>query len=161
MNKNMAILIGVIVVIVAAGGGYILLHKSGTSGLYSSPSSNASSSGSSSTKSTATVNNSVVKTKNSAGLGNYLTDASGNALYTYGSDTSGMSNCSGSCLANWPAYQDKGATSGLPTNVSTIKRTDNSETQYTYKGLPLYTFTGDSAGQATGDGVSNFHIAKP
>ncbi|HTB48698.1 MAG TPA: hypothetical protein VK712_01300 [Verrucomicrobiae bacterium] len=83
------------------------------------------------------------------------------ALYTYGADTSGTSNCTGSCLSSWPAYQDTGSTAGLPTGISTIKRTDNGEIQYTYNGMPLYTFVGDSSGQVTGNGVSNFSVAKP
>lgn len=107
------------------------------------------------------VNNAVLATKTSSSLGQYLAEPNGQALYTYAGDTSGVSNCTGSCLASWPAYQDKGSTSGLPTGVSTIKRTDNGEIQYTYNGMPLYTFVSDSNGQVTGNGVSNFFVAKP
>jgi predicted lipoprotein with Yx(FWY)xxD motif len=82
-------------------------------------------------------------------------------LYTYDQDTSGVSKCTGGCLSNWPAYQDKGSTTGLPAGISTIKRTDNGQVQYTYNGKPLYYFTSDSNGQVTGDGVESFSVAKP
>jgi predicted lipoprotein with Yx(FWY)xxD motif len=148
------------------GGGYAIFHKSSykspssSSNGYVAPSSSTSSS-SSSSSSGAAVNNAVLSTKTASGVGSYLADPNGNALYTFSSDSSGVSNCTGSCLANWPAYQDTGATTGLPTSVGTIKRTDNGQTQYTYKGLPLYTFVSDSKGQVTGNGVDGFQVAKP
>lgn len=152
MNKNSKVLIAVIVLLVIIVGGYAIFHKS------KKPARPATTT--SSTQAPA-VNDSVLVTKTSSSLGQYLTEPSGAALYTYSADTSGVSNCTGSCLASWPAYQDKGSTTGLPANVGTIKRADNGETQYTYKGLPLYAFVGDSNGQVTGNGVSNFSVAKP
>jgi predicted lipoprotein with Yx(FWY)xxD motif len=75
-------------------------------------------------------------------------------------DSNGVSNCSGSCLTNWPIYEAT-ATTDLPANVTVITRSDGKK-QYAYKGMPLYYFSGDtSAGQVTGDGVNNFHVAKP
>ena len=94
-----------------------------------------------------------------AGLSHEWTDANGHPLYTYGGDQQGVSNCTGQCLADWPAYTAE-ATANLPTNVTIITRSDGSK-QYAYKGLALYTFLGDSSSQPTGDNVSNFHIAKP
>jgi predicted lipoprotein with Yx(FWY)xxD motif len=165
MQKSSAAIIGIIIVIVIAVGGYAIFHKSPTKVVTTSTSYATSapktSSSSSTTQSPATTSSAVLLTKTNASVGQYLTDPSGDALYTYGGDSAGVSNCTGSCLANWPAYQDKGSTSGLPTNVSTLKRTDNGETQYTYKGMPLYTFEGDTPGQVTGNGVSNFQVAKP
>jgi predicted lipoprotein with Yx(FWY)xxD motif len=152
MKKSSNMIIGVIVVIIVIVGSYALLHKSKSS---------TTSSTSSTSPTAPAVNNSVLFTKSTQGFPQYLTDKAGNTLYTDGSGQTGVSNCSGSCLASWPPYQDKGSTTGLPTNVSTIKRSDNAETQYTYKGMPLYTFTSDSPGQVTGDGVSNFQVAKP
>lgn len=153
MKKNSTMLIGIIVVLLLIIGGYAIFHKS--------PKTTVSTSTSSQKSSTPAVNNAVLVTKTNSSLGSYLAEPNGQALYTYGSDTSGVSNCTGSCLASWPAYQDKGTTTGLPSGVSTIKRADNSEIQYTYNGMPLYTFVGDSNGQATGNRVSNFTIAKP
>jgi predicted lipoprotein with Yx(FWY)xxD motif len=43
-----------------------------------------------------------------------------------------------------------------------INRSADEIKQYAYKGLPLYYYTGDtSAGMVTGDGINNFHLAKP
>jgi predicted lipoprotein with Yx(FWY)xxD motif len=151
MKKGMAIGSGLIVLILIIVGGYMLFHKS--------PKATPPSSSSSST--VAAVNNAVLSTKSTASTGQYLTDSHGNALYTYSSDMNNMSMCMGSCLASWPAYIDTGATTGLPTNVGTITRSDNNKPQYTYKGKPLYTFVGDSNGSMTGNGLSGFQVAKP
>jgi predicted lipoprotein with Yx(FWY)xxD motif len=154
MKKNSSMVIGIVVVIVVIVGGYAIFHKSSKA---TSPSTSTSSSQSQA----AAVNNVVLSTKSNSSVGQYLADTNGNTLYSYSGDSSGASHVTGSLLTSWPAYQDNGSTTGLPTNVSTIKRSDNSETQYTYKGMPLYTFTGDSQGQVSGNGVSNFQVAKP
>jgi predicted lipoprotein with Yx(FWY)xxD motif len=107
------------------------------------------------------INNAVVITKNLAGIGAYLAEPNGYALYTYNSDRPGVSNCTGSCLSIWPAYQDKGSTTNLPAGIGTIKRADNGEIQYTYKGMPLYTFVSDKPDQVTGNGVAGFSVARP
>src|SRR5579872_3374115 len=122
MKKNMMVLIALVVVVVLAVGGYFIFHKTKKP---ASPSTTGSSSA-------ASVNDSVLVTKSSSSLGKYLAEPNGMPLYNYGQDTSGVSNCSGSCLASWPAYQDKGSTANLPSGVGTLKRKDNSETQYTY-----------------------------
>lgn len=142
-----------VIVILAVIGGFMLMHKS------SKPISGSS--GSSSQASGPAVNNAVLITKTSSSVGSYLADPSGKTLYTYGADSNGVSNCTGSCLANWPPYLDKGATTNLPSGVGTITRKDNGQIQFTYNGMPLYYFSGDSAGQVTGDGVNNFNVAKP
>lgn len=116
---------------------------------------------SSNTKDFPSVNNYVVITKKAPNIGAYLATPSGYALYTYSSDKPGISNCTGSCLALWPAYQDTGRTTGLPANIGTIKRTDNKEIQYTYKGMPLYIFVSDKPGEVTGNGVAGFKVARP
>lgn len=167
-RKAIGTIIGVVVVIILGAGAYAAMHKSNNS--YSTgstagstptyPTSGSSSSTTNSQQISGQKIGSVLVVKTDSSVGSYLATPSGQALYTYGSDTAGTSNCTGSCLANWPAYQDTGATTGLPANVGTIKRTDNGQTQFTYKGLPLYTFVGDSAGQVTGDGVNGFHVAK-
>jgi predicted lipoprotein with Yx(FWY)xxD motif len=152
-KSNAKVLIGLVVVVIIIAGGYAIFHKSGTTS--STANSTTSSTGQSQTSSSAAV----VQTKTTASVGQYLADSSANPLYTYGGDTSGVSNCSGSCLYSWPIYGASSSTS-LPTNVSVITRSDGSK-QYAYKGMPLYTFTADSSGRVTGDGVSNFHVAKP
>jgi predicted lipoprotein with Yx(FWY)xxD motif len=109
------------------------------------------------------VTNAVITTHSYASLGQYLADPNGTTLYTYNKDTSGTSNCSASCLATWPMYEDTGATTGLPANVTAIKRADTGTYQYAYKGAPLYFYTGDegSDGGTTGNGLNGFYIAKP
>ena len=102
----------------------------------------------------------VVTTKTSSTLGQYLADPNNKALYTYGADTTGVSNCSGSCLTDWPIYGAASAPATLPANVTVITRSDGTK-QYAYKGMPLYSFTSDSAGQVTGNGIGNFSVAKP
>ncbi|MGH7156700.1 MAG: COG4315 family predicted lipoprotein [Candidatus Saccharimonadales bacterium] len=149
-------IIGLIVIIILVVGGILIFHKS--------PSKTTNNSGTSSQNSSNTpaANNSIVLTKTSSSLGQYLTDPSGKPLYTYNADTSGVSNCTGSCLTNWPPYVATASTTNLPSGVSTITRSDTHQVQYTYNGLPLYYFTSDTVGgQPTGNGVQNFAIATP
>ncbi|HEY1835745.1 MAG TPA: hypothetical protein VGG13_02895 [Candidatus Saccharimonadales bacterium] len=159
MNKNAKVVAGVIVVIVVvvAVAAFALFHTSNNPAPATTNSSNQNQSNSS----TPAVNNAVLTTKTDSSLGQYLADSSGKPLYTYNADSSGKSNCTGICLANWPAYQAKGSTANLPSGVGVITRSDNGQKQYTYNGMPLYYFIGDSNGQVTGNGVQNFTIAKP
>lgn len=150
MKKSRAVIIAVIVVLVVVAG-FALLHKS------SKPAANTTTSN----VNTTSVTNAILTTKTDPKLGKYLTNSSGMTLYTYNGDTSGVSNCSGSCLASWPAYQVSSSSTSLPAGVGTIKRTDNGEAQYTYNRMPLYTFVGDSQGRVTGNGVDNFRVATP
>lgn len=109
------------------------------------------------TQQSAPVSQVLIKTDSK--LGQYLSDPNNKALYTYGSDTSGVSNCSGACLAAWPIYTAT-TTTDLAANVTVIKRADGTS-QYAYKGMPLYYYSSDTAGTVTGDGVGGFHVAKP
>lgn len=149
MSNNGKIITAIVVIIIVLGGAFALLHKSSKTNT------------SSTTGNSPAVNNSVLATKTDSSLGQYLADPSGKPLYTYNADTQGVSNCSGACLANWPPYTVKGSLGNLPSGVSTIKRSDNGETQYTYNGLPLYYFISDSVGKVTGSNVDNFKLAKP
>jgi len=73
-------------------------------------------------------------------------------VYTFDKDVagSGASNCTGGCLANWPALTvaagdtPTGGT-GVTGTLGTIVRSDNGTTQVTYNGLPLYFFANDKA----------------
>lgn len=152
MKKGLLALVAIIILAALAGGAYALLHKS--------PKTNTSTTTQTSSKVPA-INNAIVVTKTSSSLGQYLAEPNGRALYTYNPDSSGVSKCSGSCIITWPAYQDKGSTTNLPAGFSTIQRADNGQIQYTYNGLPLYTFVGDIGSHVTGNNVSNFKIAKP
>lgn len=150
MNKRTGIIVGVVVIVLIVAGvfAYLSMNKpetAATSALSTLP----------------PVNNAVLKTKTSSSVGEYLTDPSGKALYTFAGDKPGVSNCTGTCLATWPPYVDSGAMTGLPAGVGMITRTDNGKMQYTYDGKPLYYFVGDVLGHVTGNGVSDFYVAKP
>jgi predicted lipoprotein with Yx(FWY)xxD motif len=93
-------------------------------------------------------------------LGSTLVNSKGMTVYFFGSDTQGMSACSGACLQNWPAVP---APSPLPTAVpgvtgtlGTLARSDGTS-QLTVNGLPVYTFAGDSGpGKTSGEGLTAF-----
>ncbi|HEY8744577.1 MAG TPA: hypothetical protein VIU62_15900 [Chloroflexota bacterium] len=99
----------------------------------------------------------TVLVKTDPKLGKLLTDPSGRTLYWYAKDTTGVSNCSGGCLAAWPPFVATGSLSlpsGTPGTLSAITRSDGSS-QVAYDGMPLYYFAkdtapGDTAGQAVG-----------
>ncbi|HKU18797.1 MAG TPA: hypothetical protein VJP80_06010 [Candidatus Saccharimonadales bacterium] len=150
MQRKIQVVIVAVVVVVAVLGGYALLHRSKNMSMTSS-----------STATSAAVNNALLQTKSSGSLGQYLADPSGKPLYTYNSDTSGVSKCTGTCLASWPAYLQTTSMNSLSTNVSTLTRSDNGQTQYTYKGKPLYYFVSDTGATPTGNGVANFELARP
>ncbi|HSX47384.1 MAG TPA: hypothetical protein VLF63_01275 [Patescibacteria group bacterium] len=143
---NRTVLFIICAVIILGGGAYLIFHKSSKPTL---------------TNSSSSVNNSVIVTKSSSNFGNYLADPSGKTLYIYNGDNSGVSNCSGSCLSNWPPYVASSGVGNLPSGVSTIKRNDSGQLQYSYNGMPLYYFKNDSTGQVSGNGVDNFSLAKP
>ncbi len=46
----------------------------------------------------------TVMISNKGNLGSFLTDRTGKTLYFFTKDTSGASTCTGTCLANWPAF---------------------------------------------------------
>jgi predicted lipoprotein with Yx(FWY)xxD motif len=158
MKKNSSMLVGLVVVIVVIVGGYLIYHNSHKS----TPSSNSNSgyNYNSSTPPSNSSSSSIIQTKTASNVGSYLADSSGNALYNYGGDTKGVSNCSGSCVYAWPIYQASSSSATLPANVTVVTRSDGTK-QYAYKGLPLYTFSSDSSGKVTGNGVSDFHVVKP
>jgi predicted lipoprotein with Yx(FWY)xxD motif len=90
-------------------------------------------------------------------VGRVLVDHSGKALYTSNVEASGQIVCSGGCSAFWkpvtaaagkpPAGADAG-------KLGVIKRPDGSM-QVTANGRPLYTFSEDSPGKATGNGFTD------
>ncbi len=96
---------------------------------------------------------STVEAKAVGTLGTVLVAGSnGMTVYQFNSDVanSGTSACTGTCATVWPALTiPAGATpvagAGVTGKLGTITRTDNGSTQVTYKGLPLYFFSGDKA----------------
>ncbi len=87
-----------------------------------------------------------------------LTTASGLTLYALSGEGGGHFICtSSSCLGTWhPVTVSSGASpSGSVGSLGTVKRPEGTE-QVTYKGMPLYTFAGDtSPGQAGGQGFKD------
>ncbi len=100
-----------------------------------------------------------------ASLGTFLTGAGGMTLYTYAGDGLNNSTCTGECATAWPplmvvAGGQPTAGAGVTGKLGTIRRADGT-TQVTYDGLPLYYWQGDAkAGDATGDGVNGFSVAR-
>lgn len=93
----------------------------------------------------------VVTGRAIAGHGTLLVATSNQmTLYTFDNDVagSGVSTCTGTCLANWPALTIAGGDTptggpGVTGTLGTITRTDNGARQVTYNGLPLYFFIND------------------
>lgn len=148
-----AVLVLVIIALLGFVVWYVFHTKSSTDNTYGNVSNTQT------TPQTSTAAKPVVQTKTDSKIGKYLADGNGMALYTYNQDTDNTSNCTDSCLSNWPAYKAT-STSSLPANVGTINRADGT-VQYTYNKKPLYTFTGDSAGKVTGNGIEGFSVATP
>jgi predicted lipoprotein with Yx(FWY)xxD motif len=102
----------------------------------------------------------VVLAQNVGTMGTILVAASnGHTLYTFDSDSPGVSRCTGGCIAIWPALsiasgQTPSGGPGVTGALGTITRSDGT-VQVTYKGLPLYLFhsdakPGDTRGNYTG-----------
>jgi predicted lipoprotein with Yx(FWY)xxD motif len=91
------------------------------------------------------------------GVGRVLVDHSGKALYTPNVEASGKIACDNACTAFWkPLTPAKGNPTGSPNTgkLGVIKRPDGTS-QVTDNGRPLYTFSEDSPGKATGNGFSD------
>jgi predicted lipoprotein with Yx(FWY)xxD motif len=99
-------------------------------------------------------------------LGAVLIGPNGLTLYTHVGDTSKTSTCTGGCASAWPPLMVSSGGSakggaGVMGIFGTIARTDGT-TQITYKGDPLYYWSGDSkTGQTGGNGVGSFSVARP
>jgi predicted lipoprotein with Yx(FWY)xxD motif len=120
------------------------------------------------TSPTAGATSVTIATATAPGVGKTLVDSRGFTLYYLKTETSGTIMCTGSCAASWPPVllpagvtAASAGTGVQASNLGTIKRPDGT-TQVTYKGMPLYLFTGDvSAGQATGQAQEDFYVVSP
>jgi predicted lipoprotein with Yx(FWY)xxD motif len=97
--------------------------------------------------------------------GTVLTATKGLTLYSLSAEKNGRFICTGSCTSTWrPLLVPAGTTPKGPVKLGTIKRPEG-KIQVTFKGLPLYTFDGDTAkGQANGEGfkdVGTWHAVTP
>ena len=97
-------------------------------------------------------------------LGNIIVDGKGMTAYYYQPDVpnSGVSTCTGGCLAHWPAITSASATpvvTGITATVTVIASTK----QIVVNGRPIYTFAGDSkAGDVNGQGIGGvWYVVSP
>ena len=103
-----------------------------------------------------------IATESAAGVGTYLTDASGRALYMFARDGKNASTCAvtDGCAVAWPPLaaiaQSSSSPSVRPELLGTIKRKDG-KSQSTYNGMPLYYYEDDEkAGDIKGQGKQEF-----
>jgi predicted lipoprotein with Yx(FWY)xxD motif len=99
----------------------------------------------------------LIKVAQKEGLGTFLVDSQGRALYLFLPDTPTHSACTGGCANNWPPLLTSGAAQageGVDASkLGTLVR-DDGAVQVTYNGHPLYYFAGDrQAGDTNGQGV--------
>jgi predicted lipoprotein with Yx(FWY)xxD motif len=84
---------------------------------------------------------------NNPAIGSYLTGDRGEPLYIFTSDAPDTSNCTGACIAIWPAVITQGNPqlgSGVDASkIGTIKLA-NGQMMLTYNHMPLYYFVGDA-----------------
>jgi predicted lipoprotein with Yx(FWY)xxD motif len=108
----------------------------------------------------------VVLTQSVGSMGTILVAASNShSVYTFGSDSPGVSNCNGGCSAIWPAVsiasgQTPTGGPGVTGQLGTINRSDGS-LQVTYKGLPLYFFHSDTKPGDTKGNYTGWSLVKP
>jgi predicted lipoprotein with Yx(FWY)xxD motif len=99
----------------------------------------------------------VVKTASSS-LGTVLVDSQGMTLYQLSGEQNGKFICtSAACVGVWHPLiaPSSGTPSGQVGSLGTVKRPDGTM-QVTYKGEPLYTFTGDQqSGETKGQGIKD------
>lgn len=107
----------------------------------------------------------VAKEAENATLGHtVLTTLKGRTLYSLSVEKHAKFICTGGCVATWkPLIVPAGVKPTGPVKFGTVRRPEG-RTQVTYKGLPLYSFMGDSRpGEANGEGlkdVGTWHAAK-
>jgi predicted lipoprotein with Yx(FWY)xxD motif len=94
-----------------------------------------------------------------------LTNRRGLTLYSLSVERHGRFVCKGSCLSLWhPLLVRKGVKPTGPVRLGTVRRPEG-RTQVTFRGRPLYSFSGDSKkGEANGEGfrdVGTWHAASP
>lgn len=87
----------------------------------------------------------------SSQYGRVLFTSAGRAVYVFEGDKGKTSHCYGACAKSWPPLLTKGpAVAGAGVDhmlLGTTMRKDGTD-QVTYKGHPLYTYSGDSVGKA-------------
>jgi predicted lipoprotein with Yx(FWY)xxD motif len=94
----------------------------------------------------------------------YLTNLKGRTLYTL-SNERGKFVCKAACLQSWPPLTIPAGTKPIgPVKLGMVKRPDG-RWQVTRKGLPLYTYAGDTKkGDTNGEGLKTgggtWHVSR-
>jgi predicted lipoprotein with Yx(FWY)xxD motif len=128
-------------------------------GSSSSSSTTSSAAGTQPTAQTSGSPSSVVLVKSaSSSLGTILIDGQGMTLYHLSGEQNGKFICTSSaCVGVWHPLiaPSSGTPGGEVGSLGTVKRPDGT-VQVTYKGTPLYTFTGDQqSGETKGQGIKD------
>jgi predicted lipoprotein with Yx(FWY)xxD motif len=103
----------------------------------------------------------AVSTAKVGSVGTVLVSSKGFTLYKFALDKPGKIACvSSTCVSTWPPLLvPSGDHVASMSGLSTEKR-PNGDVQVTYKGSPVYMFSGDSkAGQANGVGIPDWSVA--
>jgi len=105
----------------------------------------------------ATKSKTTVKVGTVPGVGVVLVNPDGHTLYTLTDANGAAVACTGACSSVWPPYTVTASTKvKAPKGVKSLSTTSDTH-QVTWKGLPLYTFAGDSGPKmANGNGISSF-----
>jgi predicted lipoprotein with Yx(FWY)xxD motif len=135
----------------------VLLAACGSSS--SSTSNNSTATKAAAATPSAAVSVSLVKTASNSTLGKtVIVNAQGMTLYSLSGERAGKLICtSAACLKAWPPLIVKGggAPKGSVGSLGTISRPGGLK-QLTYKGMPVYTFVGDTKpGDAKGQGIKD------
>lgn len=104
-----------------------------------------------------TANKRVAGEAGNATLGKtILVTTGGRTLYSLSAETGGRFVCTANCLTVWrPLSLAAGVKPLGPVRLGTIERPEG-KVQVTYRGKPLYTFSGDAKpGQANGEGIKD------
>jgi len=132
----------------------VVLAACGTNSGSSDPAA-SSPAASATTQTNAAAGTTAIKTMTTS-KGTVLATAAGRTLYWFAKDTRTKSKCNGSCATYWPPVTGTAvaaAGASLPKGFGTIRRRDG-QTQATYDGHPLYTYSGDTAaGQVNGNDI--------
>jgi predicted lipoprotein with Yx(FWY)xxD motif len=108
----------------------------------------------------------VVLAQSVGTMGTILVAASNShTVYTFNSDSPGVSRCNGACATTWPPLTTASGTTptggpGVNGQLGTVTRADGS-LQVTYKGMPLYFFHSDSKPGDTMGNYTGWSLVKP
>lgn len=106
--------------------------------------------------------NGVTVNKATSSFGAIAVDGNGMTLYAFAKDTGSEATCTGGCATAWPPFIGPVETAGDGIDLASLSTTTGSDgtRQVTYKGHPLYHFSGDDkAGDTNGQGIGGVWFA--